>query len=160
MVFTHSNPRALVENARNISDEQIRKCAATGGVIGVTNWGPLNFRPGAAARPTIDHFLDAVSYVGDLVGLEHVGIGTDMSHGTYPDGDLIRSRNKASGSSAGYGAVVEESPRSRLRYVEGFDDYGKLMDVVAAMERRGFSIADIENVLGMNLLRVFRAVWG
>jgi membrane dipeptidase len=160
VLFTHSNPRALVESARNITDEQIRKCAGTGGVVGITNWGPLNFRPGDTVRPKLSAFLDAIAYVADLVGVDHVSIGTDMSHGTYPDGDLIRARNKASGSGVGYGAVVEESPRSRLRYVEGFDDYGKLLDVVAAMRARGFAEADVEKILGRNLLRVFAAVWG
>lgn len=157
VVFTHSNPKRLVDNPRNITDEQIRKCAATGGVIGQTNWGPLNFRAEATARPTLDHYVDALKYVADMVGIDHVSIGTDMSHGTYPDGDLIRSRSPRAGGR--YAALIEASPRSRLRYVEGFDDYGKLPNLVEAMEGRGFSRADIDKVLGGNLLRVFRNVW-
>ena len=158
VVFSHSNPKALVDSHRNITDEQIHKCAATGGVIGVTNWGPLNFAPTATARPTLAHFLDAVAYVADLVGIDHVGIGTDMSHGTYPDGDLIRTRN--AGTANRYAEMVEGSPRSRRRYVEGFDDYGQLLDVVAAMEKRGFGADDVAKVLGGNLLRVYGDVWG
>ncbi len=160
VVFSHSNPRALVDTVRNVTDEQIRRCAATGGCVGVTNWGPLNFKAGADRRPTLDDWIDGLAHVADLVGAAHVSMGTDMSHGTYPDGDLMRNRNRASGSGVGYGAVVEESPRSRLRYVEGFDDYGKIVDVAAAMRRRGFSEADVAGIMGGNLLRVFRAVWG
>lgn len=157
VVFSHSNPKALVDNPRNITDEQIRKCAASGGVIGQTNWGPLNFRAGETTRPTLDHFIDALKYVADLVGIDHVSIGTDMSHGTYPDGDLIRSRSPRAGGR--YAEHIEASPRSRLRYVEGFDDYGRLPGVVEAMTRRGFARDDIDKVLGGNLLRVFRQVW-
>ncbi|WP_210490883.1 dipeptidase [Microvirga antarctica] len=158
VVFSHSNPRALVDSRRNITDEQIRLCAQTGGVIGVTNWGPLNFKPDATDRPRLDDYLDAVSYVVDLVGIDHVGVGTDMSHGTYPDGDLIRNRN--AGTANRYAQFVEDSPRSRRRYVEGFDDYGQLIEVTEAMSRRGFSGQDIEKILGGNLLRVYAQVWG
>ncbi len=158
VVFTHSNPKALVDIPRAITDEQIKKCAATGGVIGITNWGPLNFRKGMTTRPTVEHYLDAIQYVIDLVGPDHVGMATDMSLGTYPDGDLIRGRpNSALG---GYAEHVESNPRSRLRYVEGFDDYGQLLDVVEAMSKRGFSDDGIKKVLGGNWLRVFDLVWG
>jgi membrane dipeptidase len=155
VVFTHSNPRKLVDVSRNITDEQIRRCGATGGVIGQTNWGPLNFRAGSAIRPTLNDFLDAVAYVADLVGIDHVSIGTDMSHGTYPDGDRIRGR----GTTNSYGALIEASPRSRRRNVEGFDDYGQINQVAEAMQARGFGNTDIGKVLGGNLLRVFAATW-
>jgi membrane dipeptidase len=158
VVFSHSNPRALIENPRNITDEQMRACATTGGVVGITNFGPLHFRDDMTARPTLDHFLDAIAYTADLIGVDHVAIGTDMSHGTYPDGDLIRARN--SGSASRYSELVEVSSRSRLRYVEGFDDYGQIVEVAEALNRRGFSNEEVAKVLGGNLLRVFRIVWG
>lgn len=157
-VFSHSNPKALVDNPRNITDEQIKRCAAGGGVVAVTNWGPLNFRQGMTTRPTVDHFVDAITYVADLVGIDHVGIGTDMSHGTYPDGDIIRGRSPSVGGD--YGRYVEANPRSKLRYAEGFDEYGQLLNAVDAMQRRGFTDGDVTRVLGGNLLRVFTQVWG
>lgn len=158
VVFTHSNPRAIVENPRNISDEQMRAAAATGGVVGLTNFGPLNFRAGMNARPKLEHFLELIDYAVELIGIDHVSIGTDMSHGTYPDGDLIRTRNK--GSASRYSELIEVSSRSRLRYVEGFDDYGQIVDVIDALRKRGYSEEDVGKILGGNLLRVFRKVWG
>lgn len=158
VVFTHSNPRALVENPRNLSDEQIRACAQTGGVVGVTNFGPLHFRPDMTKRPKLEQFLEAIEYVINVIGIDHVGIGTDMSHGTYPDGDLIRSRNV--GSASRYSELIEVSSRSRLRYVEGFDDYGQIVSVTDAMKKRGLSEEDVNKILGGNLLRVFHTVWG
>jgi membrane dipeptidase len=159
VVFSHSNPRALVDNVRNISDEQIRRCAAGGVVVALTNWGPLNYRAGSRSRPTLSQFLDAVDYVVDLVGIDHVGIGTDMSTGTYPDGDLIRGL-PGKGSVAGeYAEYVDEAPRSRLRYVEGFDDYGQLPNVAEALVGRGHDEDAVAKVLGGNFLRVFERVW-
>ncbi len=154
VAFTHSNPKALVDSPRNITDEQMRLCADTGGVIGVTNWGPLNYK-GGPARPKMADWLDGVDYVIRHVGIDHVSMGTDMSHGTYPDGDRIRGRKMG----GGYNDTIEGNPRSRLRHVEGFDDYGHLPDVVDAMLARGWGSSGVEKILGGNLLRVFRDVW-
>ncbi len=160
VVFSHSNPRGLVDNDRNVSDEQIKACAATGGVIAPTNWGPLNLRAGSTTRPTASDYIDAIDYIVDLVGIDHVGIGTDMSHGTYPDGDKIRGLASKRIVGGSYASHIEKAPRSRLRYVEGFDDYGQLPDVVKLMKGRGYSEEDVAKILGGNYLRVFRQVWG
>lgn len=159
-VFSHSNPRALVDNPRNISDDQIRRCAATGGVIAPTNWGPLNLRAGSTTRPTVSDYLDAIDHVVQLVGIDHVGIGTDMSHGTYPDGDKIRGLPSKREVGGAYADNIEFAPRSRLRYVEGFDDYGQLPSVVELLGDRGYASEGVEKILGGNFLRVFRQVWG
>ena len=90
-----------------------------------------------------------------LIGVDHVGIGTDMSHGTYPDGDLIRG-HKLGGP---FAELIESNPRSRLRHVEGFDDYGQIVGVADAMTTRGHSDDAIDKILGRNMLRVFGDVW-
>jgi membrane dipeptidase len=155
VVFTHSNPKALIANARNITDEQMRRCADGGGVVGVTNWAPLNFNVTRGTRPTLTDFLDAVDYTVKLIGIDHVGIGTDMSHGTYPDGDLVRGHKLA----GAFAELIEANPRSRLRHVDGFDNYGEILKVTDAMAKRGHSEDAIEKILGRNLLRVFGDVW-
>ena len=60
-------------HGRNITDDQIHACAKTGGVIGVTGLG--RFLPDRAS-PTIA-LADCVTYVRDLVGADHVGLGLD-----------------------------------------------------------------------------------
>jgi membrane dipeptidase len=57
---------------RNVTDEQIRASAATGGVISVS--GFLGTR-----TPTTDDIARHDAYVADLVGIEHAGIGLDIS---------------------------------------------------------------------------------
>ena len=156
VLFTHSNPKAICDVPRNITDQQIKLCAAAGGVVGACSWAPLLMRAGRNGRPQLEDFIDAVSYIADLVGVDHVGIGTDMSHGTYPDGDRIRGK----GLAGTYDQTIEGNPRSRLRAVEGFDDWGQILDVTAALRARGLSAADVDKILGGNFLRVFRQVWG
>ena len=71
IIVSHTGPARLREYARHLDDDLLRAVAARGGVVGV--W-PLA-RPGE----TIDVFLQSLDYVRALVGIEHVGIGTDMT---------------------------------------------------------------------------------
>jgi microsomal dipeptidase-like Zn-dependent dipeptidase len=70
VIFSHSNPKTLRPHGRNITDDQIRACARTGGVVGVTGLG--YFLPDRAS-PAIA-LADCVIYVRDLVGVDHVGL--------------------------------------------------------------------------------------
>jgi microsomal dipeptidase-like Zn-dependent dipeptidase len=84
-VFSHSNPSALVPNPRNIDDEQIKACAAQGGVIGLVTWGPLVMQPDRLRQPTVDDFIDLVDHIAQMLGnTDHISTSTDMSLGTYP----------------------------------------------------------------------------
>ena len=76
VLVTHSNCRALVpRSARCKTDQAIRKLAAKGGVMGVTM---ERLFVGTGNRVTIENVLDHVDHVAKLVGVEHVGLGTDV----------------------------------------------------------------------------------
>jgi membrane dipeptidase len=86
VVFSHSCTKALADNSRNIDDEQIKACAAINGVIGLSPWGPMTLKTGKTQRPTVDDFIDHIDHVVQLLSsTENIGVGTDMSLGTYPD---------------------------------------------------------------------------
>jgi membrane dipeptidase len=65
VIFSHANPYTLVQHGRNVTDEQIRACAATGGVVCVSG---LSFFLGSA-QPTADDVARHAAYVADLVGV-------------------------------------------------------------------------------------------
>jgi membrane dipeptidase len=161
VIFSHSNPKALNDNPRNIDDEQIKACVAKGGVIGTVSWGPLVMPPGSTTRPTVEMFLRVIDYVAQLVGTaRQIGIGTDLSLGTYPHhtsdpwGDATYPN-----PSAEYGRVVTPDIRSEKRMVEGFDDYPQVVDVAGSLLQRGYSEDDVRGILGENYLRLFDATW-
>jgi len=161
VIFSHSNPRALNDNPRNIDDDQIRACVAKGGIIGTVPWGPLVMPPGATSRPTLEMFLAVIDYVAQLTGsARHIGIGTDMSLGTYPHhatdpwGDAAYPN-----PSAEYGRVVTPDVRSEKRMVEGFDDYPQVVDVAGRLLQRGYTDDDVRGILGENYLRLFEHTW-
>jgi membrane dipeptidase len=149
VAITHSNCRALVNHPRCKTDEAIRKMAATGGVMGIT--GVRMFVTGAEPT-TIEHIVDHVDHVAKLVGVEHVGVGSDadlMGYDALPADQVaaLKSFYKAS-----------YAFRDRLD-VEGFDHPRKIFDLAEALLRRGYGDADIVGVLGGNFRRLLKNVW-
>jgi membrane dipeptidase len=71
VIFLHSNPKGVRDHARNITDEQIKACAKTGGVVGINGVG--DFLGDTKSETLIAH----IEYVLDLVGPKHVGLGLD-----------------------------------------------------------------------------------
>ncbi len=161
VVFSHSNAAALVPSVRNISDEEIRACASRGGVIGLVSWGPLVLKPDMTQRPTLDDFFEHIDHVAQLTGsAEHIGVGTDMSIGTYP----IYERDPFGAPAytaftARYNELVTSDVRSPMRNIEGFSDYAEIAGVAERLLEHGYSDEDVGNILGGNFLRVFEEVW-
>ncbi len=73
VVTTHGCVFALCPHSRGLADDQIKALAATGGMMGIA------FVPGFVDQdnPTLERLIDHIAYVADLVGIEHVGIGSD-----------------------------------------------------------------------------------
>ena len=151
VIFSHSNPLTLVEHGRNVTDEQIRASAATGGVICVS--GVSKFL--GTDTPDADDVARHAAYVADLVGVRHAGIGLDISFpqpelNDDPPGDYDPSYWWP--RSAGY----DRSAVSRSTYpsIESW----QVMD--AALQRTGMRADEAALVMGGNMLRVAQQVWG
>jgi microsomal dipeptidase-like Zn-dependent dipeptidase/poly-gamma-glutamate capsule biosynthesis protein CapA/YwtB (metallophosphatase superfamily) len=81
VIFSHTGAMALRENDRHLRDDEIRAIAANGGVIGI--W------PNGSVLPDMEDMVRHIDYVKGLVGIDHVGIGSDlrgMSRYTEPFG--------------------------------------------------------------------------
>jgi len=161
VVFSHSCTKALAENPRNIDDEQIKACAAKGGIVGLSPWGPMVMKTGETTRPTVDDFIDHIDHAVQLLGSpDHIGVGTDMSLGTYPDHAIDPWGSPEIRDVTGsYGKHVTPNIRSPLRMVEGFSNYAEVLNFVAKLEKRGYTGEDVRKILGLNYLRVFGQVW-
>jgi membrane dipeptidase len=72
VVSSHGGVQATCDVNRNLSDEEIRGVARTGGVVGIGYWD------GAICDTNPEATVEAIAYVRDLVGIEHVGLGSDF----------------------------------------------------------------------------------
>lgn len=148
VIFSHSNPKALRSHGRNITDDQIRACARTGGVIGVTGLG--YYLPDRASGA--EALADCVTYVRDLVGADHVGLGLDYSPAdpaTAPETDALFAAHADFWPPADYAApwpMQDAAP-------------GVFIQLATLLPERGWPSADVRKLLGENFLRVARAVW-
>lgn len=156
-VFSHANPREVHKTPRNIVDEQIKAAAATGGLTGIVGFPPF---VASGQRPTIDQYIDHISYVANLVGIDHVALGIDYFTGQSPYTPDDAAKKFYDGVIASGRWSPEAYPPPPYIYPEGIETPDKMPNLTAALLKRGFSEEDIRKVLGGNWMRVFRAVWG
>jgi microsomal dipeptidase-like Zn-dependent dipeptidase len=75
IVCSHSSCRALCDHPRNLTDDQMRALAAKGGVMQVTLYNGFLVKDGKAC---IEDAMRHVQHAIDVMGIDHVGLGTDF----------------------------------------------------------------------------------
>lgn len=145
VVFSHSNPKAIWSHQRNITDEQIKSCAKTGGVIGINGMG-IFLGDNVIDVETI---LRHIQYISELVGPEHVGLGFDYSPELDIDiGEILASRPDYWPDGHGY-----DTPG--IKHAGPF----QIIKIVSGLNSNGFSRDEIKGILGENFQRVASQVW-
>ncbi len=87
VVATHSCCRALADHPRNMTDDMIRALAAAGGVIQINFYPVFLDSAYETANPSYRRIADHIDHVVQLVGINHVGLGSDFDGiETTPDG--------------------------------------------------------------------------
>ena len=143
VIFSHSNPSALHAHPRNIPDDLIHACAATGGLIGIN--GIETFL--GEGKNQIETFSRHLDYVVQLVGPQHVGLGLDYVFDTQELDGYLTKMGHAFPTELGYKKGVRMvAPES-------------LEEIVQTLMNWGYQDADIQAVLGGNLMRVASKVW-
>jgi len=134
-IASHSNARALFNHRRNLTDEQIKAIAESGGVVGAVSYfskvGDL-----AANKPrleddnteTIDDYIQQIEYMVSLVGYDHVAFGFDFN--IYL-GDFG---------------------------VAGLKSADNIKDVIQLLLTRGHRLEDVTKIAGGNLIRVLNEI--
>ncbi len=153
VIFSHSNARKLQENPRNVTDEQIKACAAKGGVIGLSSFSAFVGSTQGGRHPTLQEYLRHMDYLIDLVGPDHVGIGTDIMVSEPTDGVWWRATTGRL-----YSAVSQEMTYE-THNIKGFMHHSDLPGVANAMVDHGYEASVIRKIIGGNWQRVYRQVW-
>ena len=159
IIISHANPRAVVNNVRNVTDDQIRAVAETGGVICVTTWAPLIWA-GTPGMPTLADYFRCLEHAIKLVGIDHVATSTDSmgTMGAYPRHERSPDDlpyNKVTGDFDRIACPPDDNNRQPSDF-NGIEDYPELTEGLLA---RGYSKEDSRKILGLNLMRVFKETW-
>jgi membrane dipeptidase len=139
VVASHSSAFALREHHRNLTDDQLRGIAATGGVVCV------NFFAGFltdAEKPTVEHLADHLEYVVDVAGEDHVGLGSDFVAEVFEEKIPACDR-----------PLVVQGLDAEV-FVPGLEGPAGMPLVTEVLLRRELPEATIRKVLGTNLIRV------
>lgn len=149
VAFTHANPYSLRPHPRNKPDDAIKALAKKGGVIGATVFPP--FLPAGNAS-TIADFIDVIEYLVEMVGIDHVAIGTDFTEGQPREFfDWLLSGKSNRGP-----AMELDFP---IRSPQGIQNSSDFPNLTEALLARGFTESDTQKILGENLVRLFQEAW-
>lgn len=148
VVFTHSNAKAVWNHPRNITDEQARACAASGGVIGVNGVGLFLSEARFDKSPEI--IGRHIQHFADLVGPRHVGLGLDSVYDIPHFLANFAASNTDKYAVGGY--LTSKTP--------AFAGPEVIAGVAQWLTQRGWSETDVRGVLGENWLRVLEIIWG
>jgi membrane dipeptidase len=124
VIVSHGAAAALRPTFRNLTDQDIKNVAGTGGVIGLiysSEW----LAP-RGSEPHLSVIVDHADYIKGLVGIDHIALGSDW------DGSITTP--------------------------DGMRDATDLPALTQLFFDRGYGAGEVEKVLGLNFMRVFRQV--
>ncbi|MFN7944503.1 MAG: membrane dipeptidase [Blastocatellia bacterium] len=150
VLITHSNCRALAPgHPRCKSDEAIKKVGAAGSVMGITGVRMFvkNDEP-----TTIEDALNHYDHVRNLIGPEHLGVGSDIDLYGYDAMPPEQNKQLRAGYKGSYGF------REKID-IEGINHPRRMFDLTEGLIRRKYSDKDIEGILGGNFKRVLAQIW-
>ena len=150
IIASHTFSKNLYEHDRGKSDEFLQTVGEKGGYIGILAV------PGFLTtnqKTTINDWLDHVDYIVNLIGIDHVGIGTDYYGFSVPDSLAIKIGE--------FMEVLGFRPEHRASFldkIEGFENYAKFPNLIKGLIERGYSDQEIGKLAGSNFLKLFKKV--
>ncbi len=157
VAFTHTGCAAVIDHPRHRTDAELRAVAAKGGVCGVFIMPYLT----GGKQPTAADVIRHLEHMLNVAGEDHVSIGTDgtispaVIDQKYKDtfAETTRQRKEA-------GIAAPGETEDGYLFANDLNTPRRLETLGEMLAQRGHKAARIEKILGGNLLRVFKDVWG
>jgi len=137
LIVSHANACGMLDNPRNLGDDQIKAIADQGGLVGIL---ALPERV-AKKDATLDDLLKHLDYMVNLVGVEHISLGLDFIK--YDGPRTLKDQHH---------------PLHQRTYVKDFEEIEDLPKLVEGLVRRGYKEGDIALIMGGNQLRVLKTI--
>ena len=155
IAITHANPASWHPALRNKSDTVLRALGETGGMLGFSTY-PHHLKGGGEC--TLQDYADMIARTADLIGIDHVGIGTDLCQ-DQPDSVVEWMRVGRWTKSIDYGEGCADAA-GFPPMPEWFADNRDFGNIAAGLRAVGMTEADIAAVTGGNWLRFFAQGFG
>jgi len=150
--ITHAGARAVWPTPRMKPDEVLVACARRGGVIGIEA-APHTTLSAAHLLHSIESVMDHFTYCADLLGIEHVAFGPDTLYGDHVGFHAEFAAQLGVHTMAG--PAFDKVP-----YVAGLENPTENFgNIIGWLVKHGYTDADIQAVVGGNVLRVLSQVW-
>lgn len=134
VIASHSNASAVHDHRRNLTDDQLRGIADTGGVVGFTVF-PAHVGP----EPTLDAYLDHIEHAIAVIGAEHVALGLNIVVHTADEAKRFYERS-----------TIEYSTLA----LPGVEDIDQFSNIGVRLAARGLDAGETAGITGENLMRV------
>ena len=156
VAITHAGCAAIADLPRNKTDEELRRLADKGGVMGIYFMPFLR----TTGQPTSADLIGHIEHAVNVAGVDHVGLGTDGGiSGIELTPEFIKRHreNVLERRRLGISAPGEEV--DVYTFLPDLNTPRRFETLAAMLRERGHSRARIEKILGGNFARLFREVW-
>lgn len=157
VAITHAGCMAIANLPRNKTDEELRKLADKGGVVGIYLMPFLRTSGQPMASDVIQHLDHAVNICGE----DHVGVGTDGVISPINVTPEFRQKFReeiAERRKRGISAPGERE--DAFTFVPDLNTSKRFEIIASLLSKRGYSDTRIDKILGGNFNRLFHEVWG
>ena len=157
VIFTHASCRALLPGyLRCKTDEAIRKLAAGGGVMGIPF---IRFMIKQGPPVGVDDVVDHFDHVANLVGVEHVGIGSDLDIEGYGSPRVPAGQDLGPVGQPNFDRYHAYYTDDGYVHIQGLNHPKRVFDLTEGLIRRGWGDDDVRLMLGGNFVRVLSELW-
>jgi membrane dipeptidase len=139
-IASHTGIAEIREHFRNITDEQITSIAGRGGVIGlICNSEFISDEPSTA---DLSNLLQHIDYLKNLVGCKYIGMGPDFAD--YFQDEVTQW------------LIDNDLPVDANKYLENCENITQINNVRNALKASGYFPYQINNIMGKNMLRIYK----
>ena len=155
IAITHANPSFWHPALRNKSDDVLKALGKSGGMLGFSLY-PHHLKDKSGC--TVESFCDMVARTADLMGIDHIGLGSDLCQ-DQPDSvvEWMRVGRWTKDIDYGEGSAGDAGFPPMPSWFGGNLDFDNIANGLRA---HGFADADVEKVMGGNWLRFFEDSFG
>ena len=155
IAITHANPASFEPARRNKSDAVLKALAESGGMLGFSLY-PHHLKNGPQC--TLQDFCQMAATAAELMGVEHIGIGSDLCQ-HQPDSVVTWMRNGRWSKSTDYGEGAADNPGwpAQPAWFSDSTDYG---NIAKGLRDVGFSTDEVEQIMGKNWFDFFERSFG